>query len=58
MENVENSTKSSKNNATMAQEISAAAEEQAAVTEALSGAAEESSEMAVTLNEMIQRFKL
>ncbi len=58
MENVENSTKSSKNNATMAQEISAAAEEQAAVTEALSGAAEESSEMAVSLNEMIQRFKL
>jgi methyl-accepting chemotaxis protein len=58
MENVENSTKSSKNNATMAQEISAAAEEQAAVTEALSAAAEESSEMAVVLNEMIQRFKL
>ncbi len=42
----------------MAQEISAAAEEQAAVTESLSGAAEESSEMAVSLNEMIQRFKL
>lgn len=55
---VENSTKSSKDNAIMAQEISASAEEQAAITEALSTAAEESSQMAVTLNEMIQRFKL
>lgn len=58
MVSVEKSTKSSKNNVIMAQEISASAEEQAAITEALSTAAEESSQMAITLNEMIQKFKL
>lgn len=58
MASVSNSTQSSKANAAMAQEISAAAEEQAAITESLSGAAEESSQMAVNLNDMIQKFKL
>jgi len=58
MISVTDSTTSSKQNTTMAQEISAAAEEQAAITESLSAAAEESSAMAVTLNDMIQKFKL
>ena len=58
MSSVENSTKSSKENAEKAQEISAATEEQTAITEALSVAAEESSEMALKLNAMIEQFKL
>ena len=55
---VEASANHSVQNSTMAQEISASAEEQAAITETLSGAAEESAETAMTLNELIQKFKL
>jgi len=55
---IEASANHSVQNSTMAQEISASAEEQAAITETLSGAAEESAETAMTLNELIQKFKL
>lgn len=58
MASVETSANHSVQNSTMAQEISASAEEQAAVTESLSTAAEESAETAMTLNELIQKFKL
>lgn len=58
MVSVETSANHSVQNSTMAQEISASAEEQAAITESLSSAAEESAETAMSLNELIQKFKL
>ncbi|MBI9014076.1 MAG: methyl-accepting chemotaxis protein [Clostridiales bacterium] len=58
MASIETSATHSVQNSTMAQEISASAEEQAAITESLSSAAEESAETAMSLNELIQKFKL
>jgi methyl-accepting chemotaxis protein len=55
---IDNVSKLTQSNTSMAQEIAASCQEQVAITESLSQASEEASSMAEHLNNLISKFKL